>query len=327
MSNRIGHNNPPVDGYDDFDPDFGRALRFALMDHKLAGDLSPEQRHVGQIVGNFMPKDGKGLKLGVRKISEATGYGRTMAAQHLISLRIWHYLNVIAPAKKGGATTFETNISKEMALTKWLETKRKKHQQLEQEVSALEADGREAQLSAPRPDSSAEVSTPVPDSRHEVPTSTAHFQGKSVRSDPKSVRSRTGHTLKTLNTTASKQDEPNKIVPLNAYVDVDLNSAKLAKFGSVERGRLIVERFAKTVNKSPLEVLEQLHYDGGIHGYENVRIAVDSTADKNPDNPAAWYRKVLNGEASKNPGLQPPKQTQQPKVRFLTMAERSFPTC
>lgn len=308
----IGHNNPPadIDGYDEFEPDFGRALRFALMDPKLAAELTPEQRHVGQVVGNFMPKNGKGLKLGVRKIAAATGYCKTMVAKYLIRLRIWHYLNVIAPTKKGGATTFETNISKELALDVWCEAKRKEQRQLEQVVSALEADGHATQVSALKVDTASKVSATGPDSDDEASAESVRFRGESVRKTPKSVQPKTGHTLRTLNAPNRQACAPTNVVALSAAVDVEHNTAKLAAFGSVERGRMIVDRFAKAVKKPVEEALDQLHYDGAIHGFENVRKAVDSTAAKNPDKPIAWYRKVLESEASKNPGLQPPKLSQ-----------------
>lgn len=117
-----------IDGYEEFEPDFGRALRFALMDPKLAGDLRPEQRHLGQVIGNHMPKNGGPLLIGSRNLADSTGMSKSRVGRALPGLRIWKYLNVTVPERTGATSSYATNITKDMALAKWREVRRKERE-------------------------------------------------------------------------------------------------------------------------------------------------------------------------------------------------------
>lgn len=304
---------PPIDDVPHIDA-IGR-MRWAIMDPR--NPLSPTQRGLAHVIVCHIDYFGDGVKLAYNTLAECAGLpNRESARYHMEGVLKWIGFRTCRKTDRS-AYQFYTNISPE--------------QHIEIYVAALKRKGRSV-----RPSLTPGAQSVSPSLTNELSVSPSLTNGsadnQSVRLDPQSVRLgvesvRPGTPPNTNTNKASKQAEQDcskNVVPLHDQVDVDLNTDKLAKFGSVERGRLIVERFAGAVGKPTEEVLDQLHYDGGIHGYENVRIAVDSTADKNPDTPAAWYRKVLNGEASKNPGLQPPKQAEEPKVRRLSMAERSF---
>lgn len=318
----IGHNNPPVD----FDIDFNRAFRWAVGDDT---GLSPTAKLILHTIALVMPSDGSGCFPGLKWISRKSGIPYGTVKRHMKEIRRWQKVSVgVARGRRGN--TYLPNIdpeeiqaSYEAAITEYVASQKQSNA-----LAGSPADPSKRLGGSPSgPPKSLPDHLDGPPKRSRITSRPVAGSEKAVAGSETPVTGSPGEPLLNTNTTTPSRDRAGSdhgstVVPL--WDDVEVINAKLTNFGSVERGRLIVKRFAKLMGKSEVEAQEQLDYDGGIAGYENVRIAVDSTADKNPDNPAAWYRKVLNSEATKNPGLQPPKPAEESEVRMLSMAERSF---
>lgn len=126
-------NGSTIEGYDDFNVDYGRALHWAA----IRSGLPERARHVVHIIASFMPKDGSGCWPGYRLLADATGIPLRTINRLMPELMKWEKLAVTASRGCRG-NTYKVNISKEEALTQWC---RKQQAKISAEPIAVPSDG------------------------------------------------------------------------------------------------------------------------------------------------------------------------------------------
>lgn len=109
-------NNPSIiEGYNDFEVDYSRALHWAAGD----SGLPPLARLLIHVIATCMPKDGSGCYPSIRFLSKRTGISPSTVDRLIPKIKAWAKL-VIVSGKGRRPSTYSCKIPKQEALGEWL---------------------------------------------------------------------------------------------------------------------------------------------------------------------------------------------------------------